>query len=109
MLAEVSAGPALLGQVQREPRRLEQSHAQRTFFWEQQQLFSFLVQKKKKKEKRSAPGTGFLPQSVLFPYFKEMNLSVHKGTEKFKDRQETSKKPVFSASALKWDTRGGDS
>lgn len=74
---EVSAGPASLGQAQQKICRFEQSHTQKDFFWQQQQLFSFLV------KKRITPGTEFLPQSVLFLNFKEVNLSLHKGTEKF--------------------------
>lgn len=80
MLAEVSTSPAF----QQKTHRFEQFHAQKDFILGTAATTFFLVrEKKKKRKKRIPPGTAFLPQSVLFPYFKEMNLSVHKGTEKF--------------------------
>ena len=83
MLAEVSTGPALLGQVQKKTHRFEQSHAQKDFLLGTTATTFFWSKKRRGGKKKSAPGTGFLPQSVLFPHFKEMNFSVRKGTEKF--------------------------
>lgn len=104
VLAEVSAGPALLGQVQQKTRRFEQSHAQKDFLLGTTATIFFFGQKEKRSRHRIFASKR--PISLL----QGDELECPQGNREVpRTAKRLNKKPVFSASALKWDTRGGDS